>query len=102
MTLNLTWDSIIFAAAVLGAVAVILKWVYGGINFMKKPAENEHSIEELSKHHEADMSEMREELRILTYGILACLKGQKEQGCNGPVTEAIDKIEKHLNKKAHE
>lgn len=39
---------------------------------------------------------------LLTYGILACLKGLKEQGCNGPVTEAIDKIEKHVNKQAHD
>ena len=33
--------------------------------------------------------------------VVACLKGLKEQGCNGPVSEAIDKIEKHINKKAH-
>ena len=38
---------------------------------------------------------------LLTYGVLACLKGLKEQGCNGPVSEAINKIEKYLNKKAH-
>ncbi|MBE6692662.1 MAG: branched-chain amino acid ABC transporter permease, partial [Ruminococcaceae bacterium] len=34
--------------------------------------------------------------------LLACLKGLAAQGCNGPVSEAIDKIEKHINKKAHE
>ena len=32
---------------------------------------------------------------------LACLKGLKEQGCNGPVTEALNKLEKHLNQAAH-
>ena len=35
-------------------------------------------------------------------GILACLKGLKEQGCDGPVTDAITKIEKHINQAAHE
>lgn len=25
-----------------------------------------------------------------------------QQGCNGPVTEAIDKIQKHINKQAHD
>ena len=35
-------------------------------------------------------------------GVLACLKGLKEQGCNGPVTAAINKIETHLNQRAHE
>lgn len=102
MTLELTWESIVFAGGVLGAIALIWKWLSGGVDLIKKPAENEHHIEKLSQHHEADMCEMREELRILTYGILACLKGHKEQGCNGPVTEAITMIEKHLNKKAHE
>ena len=29
------------------------------------------------------------------------LKGLKEQGCDGPVTEAICSIENHLNKEAH-
>ena len=44
---------------------------------------------------------IQEEQTLLTYGVLACLKGLKEQGADGPVSEAIDKIEKHLNMKAH-
>ena len=51
--------------------------------------------------HETAIKETNEELALLTYGILACLKGLKEQGANGPVTEAITKIEDHLNEKAH-
>ena len=49
----------------------------------------------------ADNRAIQEELTLLTYGVLACLKGLKEQGCNGPVTEAVNKIEKHINTKAH-
>ena len=48
-----------------------------------------------------DMHGINEEQTLLTYGVLACLKGLKEQGCNGSVSEAINKIEKYLNKKAH-
>ncbi len=44
---------------------------------------------------------MKEEMCLLTYGVLACLQGLKDQGCNGSVTEAIDKIEKHINQEAH-
>ncbi len=46
----------------------------------------------------------RQEVRAwrICYGVLACLKGLKEQGCNGPVTAALDKLEKHLNQAAHE
>lgn len=48
-----------------------------------------------------DIKAIKEEQTILTQGILACLQGLHEQGCNGPVTAAIDKIETHLNKQAH-
>lgn len=76
-------------------------------------AEREKEIEELRQQHAKDLEEVRREERaaissmkkeqtLLVYGILACLKGLKEQGCNGPVTEAINKIEKHINQKAHE
>lgn len=48
-----------------------------------------------------DIKSIKEEQTLLTYGVLACLKGLKEQGCDGPVTTAINQIEKHINKKAH-
>ena len=34
-------------------------------------------------------------------GVLAALKGLAEQGCDGPVHDAIDTLEKHLNIQAH-
>lgn len=34
-------------------------------------------------------------------GIKACLQGLAEQGCNGTVHDALDKLERHLNKAAH-
>ena len=48
------------------------------------------------------MQGINREQQLLTYGVLACLKGLREKGCNGPVTEAIGRIEKYLNEKAHE
>ena len=45
--------------------------------------------------------EIKQEQVILIHGVLACLKGLKEQGCDGPVTSAITEIEVHLNKQAH-
>lgn len=48
-----------------------------------------------------DIKSLKAEQSLLTYGVLACLQGLREQGCNGPVTEAINKIEKHLNLQAH-
>ncbi len=48
-----------------------------------------------------DIRSIKDEQKILTTGVLACLKGLKEQGCDGPVTEAISSIEDHLNREAH-
>ncbi len=48
-----------------------------------------------------DIKAIKEEQTVLTQGILACLQGLHEQGCNGPVTAAIERIETHLNKQAH-
>lgn len=49
-----------------------------------------------------EIAKIKKEQCLVVYGILACLKGLKEKGCNGPVTEAVDKIEKHINKAAHD
>ena len=48
-----------------------------------------------------DIRSIKEEQKVLTSGVLACLKGLKEQGCDGPVTDAIRDIEGHLNREAH-
>lgn len=58
-------------------------------------------IELLKKKHSRDTDCIQEEQTLVIYGLLACLKGLAAQGCNGPVSEAIDKIEKHINQKAH-
>ncbi len=54
------------------------------------------------KEQDKELKSIKSEQAILTYGVLACLKGLREQGCDGPVTEAISKIEKYLNQAAHE
>ena len=59
-------------------------------------------IRKLRNRHIKDQSGIQEEQTLVIYGLLACLKGLAEQGCDGPVSEAIDKIEKHINLKAHE
>lgn len=54
------------------------------------------------KKQDKELAAIRKEQTLICYGVLACLKGLKEQGCNGPVTAALDKLEKHLNQAAHE
>ena len=84
-------NTIITAASVLGAIITI-----GGILIAC------YKWFSRQNKQDDDIKAMKSELCLLTYGLLACLKGLKEQGCNGPVTEAIEKIEQRINKQAHE
>ena len=68
---------------VFGAIFAVHKW------FLKQEKQDK------------DIKAIKEEQTVLTQGVLACLQGLHEQGCNGPVTAAIEKIETHLNKQAH-
>ena len=44
----------------------------------------------------------REEQTLICYGVRACLQGLIEQGCDGPCKDALTKLDKHLNKAAHQ
>ena len=83
-------QAVIGAAALLGAVTAILGGLFAVYRWYQR-----------QEKQDEDIKAMKEEMCLLTYGVLACLKGLKEQGCNGPVTEAVDKIEKHMNQEAH-
>ncbi len=85
-----TTQLILLVASVITALGVILGAVFTFHNWLLKRDKND-----------SDIKAIKEEQSILTKGVLACLKGLKEQGCNGPVTEAINDIEDHINKQAH-
>lgn len=83
-------ETITSAASVITAIGVILGVIFAAYKWYLKNEKQDDSIKQI-----------KEEQSVLTRGVLACLKGLKEQGCNGPVTEAITDIEDHLNKQAH-
>ena len=87
---TLTWQTLITIAAVLTAITSVLGRYNKLYDWIKKQEEQDKLIKDI-----------QEEQALLTYGVLACLKGLSEQGCDGPVSEAINKIEKHINEKAH-
>ena len=102
MDIHLTWNSIVTAGAVITALVDVVAHFVKIVRWVDKQGAQDEKIDSLKSTHEHDVESIKQEQTILVYGILACLKGLKEQGCNGPVTEAIGKIEKHLNAKAHE
>ncbi len=101
MQITITWQSFITAAAFVGAVIALVTYFTKVVRWVDKQSKQDEEIKRLQKHHEDDIASIKEEQTLLVYGVLACLKGLSEQGCNGPVTEAINKYEKYLNQKAH-
>ena len=91
-------ETILKLASLIGAIGVI-----GGLLVaIYKFYQTEKKLKKLQEQHEDDIRKINEEQCLITYGLLACLKGLQEKGCNGPVTEAINRIQKHLNKQAHD
>lgn len=99
MTINS--QTIITFAAVIAALVAIMKYYNKAYDLVKKQGEQDDQIAEIKRDTKDEITSIKEEQQLLTYGVLACLKGLKEQGCDGSVTTAIDKIEKHINAKAH-
>lgn len=102
MVIELTAQTIISAGAVVTALGILIGLVVKLVHWVDEQDAQGSEIKDLKSKHEADMEKVREENQMQMYGILACLKGLQEQGCNGPVTEAANKIEKYLNEKAHD
>ena len=88
--MTITTETIVTIAAVITALGVIFGVIFAVYRWYLK-----------QNKQDDDIKEIKAEQSILTQGVLACLKCLKEQGCDGPVTEAIKQIEKHLNRQAH-
>ena len=84
-------NTIIQLSALLGALGVLMGVLIKGLNFVNA-----------QKQQEKEIAQIKAEQSLLTYGVLGALKGLAEMGCDGPVKEAIVKIEKHIHEKAHE
>ena len=91
MELTINADTIVKIAAVLAALGGIGGVVVWCIKFVQR-----------NDRQDKELAAIRKEQTLICYGVMACLKGLKEQGCNGPVTSALDKLERHLNQAAHE
>lgn len=101
MQITLTWQTLITVSAVLAAIIAIVTVFAKGVRWVDRQKQQDGDIKALRATHVADMDSVKQEQTLIIYGLLACLKGLNAQGCNGPVSEAINKIEEHLNQKAH-
>ena len=99
--MTVTWQTVLSVSAIVAALIALYNYFAKVVHFMDRQKKQDEEIAELRKHHDEDMKAIKEEQTVLCYGVLACLKGLAEQGCDGPVHDAIEHLEKHLNKQAH-
>lgn len=90
MSITLSWQSVTAAAAIIGAVVAVVSYLRKLFGWFERQEKQEKEIKAI-----------KDEQAVLVYGLLACLKGLHEGGANGPVTEAITTLEKHINEEAH-
>ncbi len=86
---------IVELAKITGALLTIggvLLAVFKFVESTKK--NNEHQNEEIRK--------IKREQTLTVYALRACLNGLHQQGCNGEVTKALEKLDKHINQAAHD
>ena len=98
--------SVVAAILTIGGVAVaIIKWVLNqnkqseDIDALKK--KHDEDMAATKEQEKADVQAIKDELCVLSYAMLAALDGLKHLHCNGEVTRAHDRLEKHLNQTAH-
>lgn len=97
---TLEWIIKIFSAvsAALGIVGMIVV----GVKWFLRQKQQDIELENLRKTESEDIKAVKEELCVLSYAMLAALDGLKQQGCNGDVTKAYNRLQKHLNISAHD
>ena len=81
MQITLSWQLFVGIAGGVAAIIALLGYLFKGYEFVQRQKKQDELIKAIL-----------DEQKLLTEGVLACLQGLKEQGCDGPVTAAIDKI----------
>lgn len=84
-------DTVIRAASVISSIGVIIGVIVAV-----------YKVFQINRKQSDFIKSIEDEQTLLCYGLKGALQGLIEQGCNGPCKDALDKLEKHLNKKAHE
>lgn len=88
-------------AAIITALSVIFGVIIGGYKMYDKLIDNNKELERRIAELEKQNQSINKESALIIYALGACLNGLHQQGCNGEVTKAIEKINKYINNAAH-
>lgn len=94
-------EYIVELSKIVGALGIIFGVVIGFVRWLSKQEKQSEDIERLSKHHGEDINTVQQELCVVNYAILACLDALMQKGYDGKVSQAHERLQKHINQKAH-
>lgn len=83
-------DKVILAGSAVSAAGVIVTAVFSFCQWLLKQNNQDKEIEAI-----------KEENTLICYALRACLDGLIQLGCNHTVPDAKERLDKHLNQKAH-
>ena len=83
--------TIVYTASVIGALGVIIGLLSKITKWLNR-----------QKEQDVDIESIKEENTLICYAIMACLDGLEQLGANHSVPIAKEKLNKHLNRKAHD
>lgn len=84
-------QTVITAASFVGALGVIIGIIISIYRLVAQIKDQTRQIREIMA-----------ELTVIDYGLKGALEGLIESGCNGPCKDALDRLNRHLNKQAHQ
>lgn len=87
----ITWQTLITIGSVISALLVIFGLLFKAYKWYLEQQKQSEEINHIKKEN-----------ALICYGLLACLDGLEQLGCNHSVPVAKEKIQKHLNEQAHE
>lgn len=90
-------QTIITTAAVLAAVVAIAGYYNKVYSWIRHQEEQDKRMDRI----EHDAQAVQKELTLIVYGLSGCLDGLSQLGANHTVTDAKEKLDKHINKQAH-
>ncbi len=91
-------QTIITTAAVIAAAIAIMGYYNKIHDWINHQTEQDERMDRIEKAAAAE----RKELTLIVYALSACLDGLGQLGANHTVPIAKDKLDKYINKQAHQ
>ena len=98
--------SIVLIASILGPIIAIIRWYKFRIgdrlcDMEARQQDFEDRLDILSDETRQSFVEFKENDKVIITGLIACLEGLVEKGCNGPVKNGLKELKSYLINKSY-